>query len=73
MVDVRPKSAKLRDRAKRIVMHIAGVSEEKAAQLLEQSGWEVKTSIVMEKKGLSLEDSRELLDKHNGFLREALK
>lgn len=73
MVDVRPKSAKLRDRAKRIVMHITGISQEKAAQFLEASGWDVKTSIVMEKKGLSLEDSRELLENHNGFLREALK
>lgn len=73
MVDVQPKSAKLRDRAKRIVMHIAQVNEEKADKLLIESGWDVKTSIVMEKKGLSLEDSRELLGKHNGFLREALK
>jgi len=73
MVDVQPKSAKLRDRAKRIVMHIAQVNEEKADKLLKESNWDVKTSIVMEKKGLSLEDSRELLGKHNGFLREALK
>ena len=73
MVDVQPKSAKLRDRAKRIVMHIAEVSEEKAAQLLEQSGWDVKASIVMGIKGLGLEDSRELLERHGGFLREALK
>ncbi len=73
MVDVQPKSAKLRDRAKRIVMHIAEVSEEKAEKLLEQSGWDVKASIVMEKKGLGLKDSKELLEKSNGFLREALK
>ncbi len=73
MVDVQPKSAKLRDRAKRIVMHITGVSEDKASDLLEQTGWDVKASIVMEKKGLSLEDSREMLEKHNGFLHEALK
>jgi len=73
MVDVQPKSAKLRDRAKRIVMHIAEVSEEKAEELLEQSAWDVKASIVMEKKGLGLKDSKELLEKSNGFLREALK
>ncbi len=73
MVDVQPKSAKLRDRAKRIVVHIAEVSEEKAEELLEQSGWNVKASIVMEKKGLGLKDSKELLEKSNGFLREALK
>ena len=73
MVDVQPKSAKLRDRAKRIVMQIAEVSEEKAEELLEQSAWDVKASIVMEKKGLGLKDSKELLEKSNGFLREALK
>ncbi|GJM15164.1 MAG: N-acetylmuramic acid 6-phosphate etherase [Thermodesulfobacteriota bacterium] len=73
MVDVQPKSAKLRDRAKRIVMHIAGVSEDKAADLLEKTDWDVKASIVMEKKGLSLEESREILKKHSGFLHEALK
>jgi len=73
MVDVQPKSAKLRDRAKRIVVQIAEVSEEKAEELLEQSGWDVKASIVMEKKGLGLKDSKELLEKSNGFLREALK
>jgi N-acetylmuramic acid 6-phosphate etherase len=73
MVDVQPKSAKLRDRAKRIVVQIAEVSEEKAQELLEQSGWDVKASIVMEKKGLGLKDSKELLEKSNGFLREALK
>jgi len=73
MVDVRPKSAKLRDRAKRIVMHIAGVNEEKAGELLERTGWDVKASIVMELKGLSLDDAKELLENHKGFLREALK
>lgn len=73
MVDVQPKSAKLRDRAKRIVMHIAEVSEEKANELLQESDWDVKASIVMEKNKLSLEDAKELLEKHNGFLREALK
>ncbi len=73
MVDVQPKSAKLRDRAKRIVMHISGVSEDRAYELLEESGWDVKASIVMQTKGLSLEDSKKLLQKHGGFLREALK
>jgi len=73
MVDVMPRSAKLRDRAKRIVAHIAGVSEERAGELLNESGWDVKTAIVMERKGLNLKDSKELLRIHNGFLREAIK
>jgi len=73
MVDVQPKSAKLRDRAKRIVSHIAEVSEERAGELLNESGWDVKAAIVMEKKELSLEDSKELLNNCGGFLREALR
>lgn len=73
MVDVQPKSAKLRDRAKRIVVHIAEVDEEKSNELLNQSDWDVKASIVMAKKELSLKEAKDLLEKHNGFLREALK
>lgn len=73
MVDVQPKSAKLRDRAKRIVAHIAEVNEEEANELLQQCDWDVKASIVMAKKGINLEDAKELLHKHDGFLHEALK
>ena len=73
MVDVQPKSSKLRDRAKRIVMHITDVNEEEASRLLEESGWDVKASIVMQTKGLNLEDSKRLLEKYSGFLREAIK
>ena len=73
MVDVQPKSSKLRDRAKRIVMHITNVNEEEAAKLLETSGWDVKAAIVIQMKGLDFDDSKALLDKHNGFLRDALR
>ncbi len=72
MVDVQPKSAKLRDRAKRIVMEIAGVDEERAAKLLKKSGWDVKASVVMGKKNVTYDQARDLLMKNNGFLRKAL-
>ena len=72
MVDVLPRSSKLRDRAKRIVMEIAGVDELEAARLLKRSGWDVKTSVVMAKKGLSYKKAKDLLLKNNGFLRKAL-
>jgi N-acetylmuramic acid 6-phosphate etherase len=72
MVDVLPRSSKLRDRAKRIVMEIAGVDEPEAARLLKRSGWDVKTSVVMAKKGLSYKKAKDLLQKNNGFLRRAL-
>jgi N-acetylmuramic acid 6-phosphate etherase len=72
MVDVQPGSAKLRDRAKRIVMEIAGVDEEKAAKLLKKSGWDVKAAVVMGKKNLTYQKAKDLLLKNNGFLRKAL-
>jgi N-acetylmuramic acid 6-phosphate etherase len=72
MVDVQPKSSKLRDRAKRIVMEIAGVGEEKASKLLKKSGWDVKVAVLMEKKGLSAQEAKDVLRKNNGFLRNAL-
>ena len=72
MVDVQPRSSKLRDRAQRIVMHIAQVDEQESLNLLEESGWDVKSAIVMAVKGISLGDARELLSHNKGFLRKAL-
>ncbi|MFI5322076.1 MAG: N-acetylmuramic acid 6-phosphate etherase [Thermodesulfobacteriota bacterium] len=72
MVDVQPRSAKLRDRAKRIVMEIAGVDEEKATKLLKKSGWEVKVAVLMGKKNLTCQKAKDILRKNNGFLRKAL-
>lgn len=73
MVDVQPKSAKLRDRAKRIVAHIAEINEDRADEFLQESGWDVKAAVVMAKKGLKIEDAKKLLEDYSGFLREALK
>lgn len=72
MVDVLPRSAKLRDRALRIVTEIAGVDEREAAGLLRKSGWDVKASVVMAKKGIGYKKAKDLLLKNNGFLRKAL-
>jgi len=72
MVDVRPGSAKLRDRARRLVMQIAGVGEERAAELLDYSKWDVKTAIVMEIKNTDYKNARKLLKEHGGFLRSVI-
>lgn len=72
MVDVQPRSSKLRDRAQRIVMHIGNVDEGTALELLEKSEWNVKSAVVMAVKGVSYEEARELLADNNGFLRKAL-
>jgi N-acetylmuramic acid 6-phosphate etherase len=61
MVNVQPSNAKLEDRARRIIQQAAGVSIERAAELLEQSGRSVRTAIVMAKKGVGREEAERLL------------
>ncbi len=73
MVDVRPNSNKLKNRARRIVMEILGINNEKAEDLLKRSNWGVKVAVLMGMKKLSSQEAKERLAKHNGFLREALK
>lgn len=72
MVDVQPKSSKLRDRAIRIVSEITKVDKSEAKEILKNSNWNVKTAIVMKLKDLSLQESETLLKQNNGFLKKAL-
>ena len=73
MVDLRPGSAKLRDRAVRIVAAGGRVSRDEAARLLQEAGGEVKTAIVMARAGLSVPAARERLRDASGHVREALE
>ncbi len=73
MVEVQPNSEKLRVRAKRIVIQILGVNRQKAEVLLKKSNWDVKAAVIMGRKNLSYKEAKELLARHNGFLRKALK
>ena len=72
MVNVQPTNAKLEDRARRIIEEAAGVTAERAAQLLEQAGRSVRTAIVMEKLGAGREDAERRLARAGGRIREAL-
>jgi N-acetylmuramic acid 6-phosphate etherase len=73
MVDLRPGSAKLRDRAVRIIENAGGVSATEAGQLYRASGEEVKTAIVMARCRLSAEDARSRLEAAGGHVRRALE
>ncbi len=73
MVNVQPSNQKLEDRARRIVRHATGVSAERAAELLDQAGRNVRAAIVMEKKQVSREDAEKLLARAGGRVGEALK
>jgi N-acetylmuramic acid 6-phosphate etherase len=73
MVNVQPTNRKLEDRARRIIEEAAGVTEERAAELLEESGRNVRTAIVMEKKKVSRERAEEMLRVARGRIIKALE
>lgn len=72
MVNVQPRNEKLVDRARRIIAEAAGVSYERAAELLEQSGRSVKTAILMAKLGVDRAAADERLAHAKGRISEAL-
>jgi N-acetylmuramic acid 6-phosphate etherase len=72
MVDLRAGSAKLRDRAERIVAAAAGSSRPRARTLLSRAGGEVKAAIVMGRTGLDPAAARRRLERAGGDLRRAL-
>lgn len=73
MVNVQPTNAKLEDRARRIIQEATGVSGERAAELLEAGGRNVKTAIVMEKKRVLRLVAERLLVQSHGRIGDAIK
>ena len=73
MIDLQMTNQKLRERAKRVVMTITGVSYEQAADYLEKAGWHVKTALVMIKAGVTRKEAVERLGKSHGFVRAAIE
>jgi len=71
MVDLRATNAKLRDRAERIVMEVAGVSRRRARTLLQAArGW-AKVAILMHFRKADFAAARRLLKQAGGSLRKA--
>lgn len=73
MVDLRPASAKLRDRGARIVAGAAGVPREQADRLLAEAGGEVKTALVAALAGVTPEEARRRLTAAGGSVRAAVE
>lgn len=71
MVALRPGSAKLRDRARRMIEALASVDAAEAKKLLEQAG-DVKTAIAMGRLGISSGEARRRLSRTKGDLRAVL-
>ncbi len=72
MVDHMAINEKLVDRATRIISELAEIDREKAYEYLLKGNKNLKESIVMAKLDVSLEESRKLINKHDGFIRFAV-
>ncbi len=72
MVDLRPTSAKLVDRSRRIVAAGARVTHDEARRLLAAARGEVKTALVMGRLGLGPDAARARLRVAGGHVRAAL-
>ncbi len=72
MVDLKPTSAKLVDRSRRIVAAAAAKDAVTGERLLAEAGGEVKTAIVMGRLGVSAEEARRRIARARGHVRKAL-
>ena len=72
MVDLRPNSDKLIERARGIVMLLTGTSYEDACATYDASGRNVKVAVVMQKLGLDEAAAQKRLTEADGFLARAL-
>jgi len=73
MVDLQSTNAKLRERAKRIVMTIAGISYKEASRTLAKAGGNVKVALVMRCASVSVAEAKRRLANAGGFVREAIE
>jgi N-acetylmuramic acid 6-phosphate etherase len=72
MVDVQTGSEKLKDRARRIITIVTGITYDEAEALLKRAKWNVKAAIVMQKSDLTLPQALKRLKKADDSVREAI-
>jgi N-acetylmuramic acid 6-phosphate etherase len=73
MVDVQAVSAKIVDRATRIIMEVTRTDKAVAQEALKRAGGSAKVAIVMLMKGMERAEAVALLEKNGGFLRRVLE
>jgi N-acetylmuramic acid 6-phosphate etherase len=72
MVNVQPSNRKLEERAIRIIERAAGTTPRRAAELLDKAGRDVRTAIVMEKRGVERAEAERMLVAAKGRIRAVL-
>ncbi|MCS6817780.1 MAG: N-acetylmuramic acid 6-phosphate etherase [Blastocatellia bacterium] len=73
MSNLQLKNEKLRRRAISILRQEFALSEEEARRRLEETGWELKTLIVMLKTGTALEEARRALEESDFSIKRAIE
>jgi len=73
MVDLQPRSAKLRERALRLISELAAVSRGRAVQAFEESGGRVRVAIVIARSGWDAAEASRALRAAGGSLRVVLQ
>jgi N-acetylmuramic acid 6-phosphate etherase len=73
MIDLQMTNQKLRERAKKVVMTVAGVGYEEAEGALQSADWHVKTALVMIKAAVTKEEADKRLQQADGFVRPAIE
>ncbi len=73
MVDLQPRSKKLRRRALRILSELGRIPDRKAKSILQRARNRTKVAILMARKNLTYREASTLLKQKDGFLRRALK
>ena len=68
MVDLQATCEKLEDRSERILMTVLDVDRSRASELLESAGGRVKIALVMERRGVGVEEAGQLLEEAGGVL-----
>ena len=72
MVDLMAVNEKLIDRGMRIIMQLTGLDRKDALERLKEAKMSVKKAVVIEIKGIPLQETERLLEKVKGSLRQAL-
>ena len=73
MVDLQPRSVKLRERALRLIAELAEVSPRRALQAFEESGGRVRVAIVMARNRWAAIEATRALEAAGGSLRVVLQ
>ena len=68
MVDLQATCEKLEDRGERILMTVLDVDRSRASELLESAGGRVKLALVMERRGVGVDEAGQLLEEAGGVL-----